>query len=42
MGSQDARAAVADFWLLDLTTNKTHRLTNLSDRGYLNHLDVNA
>jgi Tol biopolymer transport system component len=29
-----------DFWLLDLTTNKTRVLTNLSDRGYLNHFDV--
>jgi Tol biopolymer transport system component len=29
-----------DFWLFDLTTNKTRRLTNLSDRGYLNHFDV--
>ena len=31
-----------DFWLFDLTTNKTHRLTNLSDCGYLNHFAVNA
>jgi Tol biopolymer transport system component len=29
-----------DFWLLDLATNKIRRLTNLSDRGYLNHFDV--
>ena len=29
-----------DFWLLDLTTNKTRPLTNLSDRGYLNHFDI--
>jgi dipeptidyl aminopeptidase/acylaminoacyl peptidase len=29
-----------DFWLVDLTTNKTRRLTNLSDRGYLSHFDV--
>jgi serine/threonine protein kinase/Tol biopolymer transport system component len=29
-----------DFWLLDLTTNKTRVLTNLSDRGYLNHFDI--
>jgi Tol biopolymer transport system component len=29
-----------DFWLVDLTTNKTRLLTNLSDRGYLNHFDI--
>ena len=29
-----------DFWLVDLTTNKTRPLTNLADRGYLNHFDV--
>jgi Tol biopolymer transport system component len=29
-----------DFWLLDLATNQTRRLTNLSDRGYLTHFDV--
>jgi Tol biopolymer transport system component len=29
-----------DFWLFDFTTNKTRLLTNLSDRGYLNHFDI--
>ena len=29
-----------DFWLVDLTTNTTRQLTNLSDRGYLNTFDV--
>ena len=29
-----------DFWLVDLTTKKTRLLTNLSDRGYLNHFDL--
>ena len=29
-----------DFWLVDLTTSRTHRLTNLSDRGQLNHFDI--
>jgi serine/threonine protein kinase len=29
-----------DFWLVDLTTNRTRPLTNLADRGYLNHFDV--
>ena len=29
-----------DFWLVDLATNKTRPLTNLSDRGYLNHFDI--
>jgi len=29
-----------DFWLVDLTTSKIHRLTNLTDRGQLNHFDV--
>ena len=29
-----------DFWLLDLATNKTRQLTDLSDRGYLNTFDI--
>ena len=29
-----------DFWLIDLTTNTTHRLTDLSDRGYVNTFDI--
>ena len=29
-----------DLWLLDLTTNKSRQLTNLSDRGFLNTFDV--
>ena len=29
-----------DFWLLDLATNTIRPLTNLSDRGYLNHFDI--
>jgi len=29
-----------DFWLLDLVTNKTHLLTDLSNRGYLNTFDI--
>ncbi len=29
-----------DFWLLDLATNKTRQLTNLSDRGFLNTFDI--
>jgi Tol biopolymer transport system component len=29
-----------DFWLLDLATSQTRRLTNLSDRGHLAHFDV--
>jgi serine/threonine protein kinase/Tol biopolymer transport system component len=29
-----------DFWLVDLMTKKTRPLTNLSDRGYLNHFDI--
>ena len=29
-----------DFWLINLTTNKTRQLTNLSDRGSLNHFDI--
>jgi dipeptidyl aminopeptidase/acylaminoacyl peptidase len=29
-----------DFWFVDLTTKKTRLLTNLSDRGYLNHFDI--
>jgi Tol biopolymer transport system component len=31
---------VRDFWIVDLTTNKTRQLTHLSDRGYLNHFDI--
>ena len=31
-----------DFWLLDLATNKTRQLTDLSDRGYLNHVRHHA
>ena len=29
-----------DFWLVDLATKTIRPLTNLSDRGYLNHFDV--
>jgi serine/threonine protein kinase len=29
-----------DFWLIDLTTNETRRLTDLADRGFLTHFDV--
>jgi Tol biopolymer transport system component len=29
-----------DFWLIDLTTNTTRRLTDLSDRGYVNTFDI--
>ena len=29
-----------DFWLLDLATNQRRRLTDLSDRGYLNTFDI--
>ena len=29
-----------DFWLVDLATNKTRKLTDLSDRGYLNTFDI--
>ena len=29
-----------DFWLVDLSTKTTRRLTHLSDRGYLSHFDV--
>jgi Tol biopolymer transport system component len=31
-----------DFWLLDLATNRTAQITNLSDRGYLNHFDITS
>jgi Tol biopolymer transport system component len=29
-----------DFWLLDFATNTVRQLTQLSDRGYLNHFDL--
>jgi Tol biopolymer transport system component len=29
-----------DFWLFDFTTNESRLITNLSDRGYLNHFDI--
>ena len=35
-----ARHESKDFWLLDLATDKSRQLTNLSDRGYLNHFDI--
>jgi Tol biopolymer transport system component len=34
------RVETKDFWLLDLATNQRRRLTDLSDRGYLNTFDI--
>ncbi len=34
------RSQSRDFWLLDLATNKTHRLARLSDHGSVSAFDI--